>query len=118
VKARPGDDERPYALLQRIVLAHRSLASTVPLADEHRAWLARVVPTLGPAMAGAESPTRMAHALAAALHAADVRQLLLDDLHCADAATLELLPLLSASEPPLCVLLTARRGEWPLALAD
>ncbi|MFO1273758.1 MAG: AAA family ATPase [Rubrivivax sp.] len=116
VRSRPGDAERPYALLERMVLALRDRAPKMALTEEHRAWLARAAPALGTPMGGPDSPTAMARALGTALRAAQVGTLLLDDLHNADAATLDLLPLLFEGPHALELLLAARRSEWPAAL--
>jgi len=112
VQALRGDDRVPYALLARMLRAARPPAADLP------AWargeLARVAPEWGEAPAGPLLPLRLAQAARLALHGH--AGLLLDDLHAADAATLELLPLL-ASEPMRC-LLAARSGELPHSLAE
>jgi len=110
-RAQPGDDAAPYAVLGRVLLAiaHR-FAPALAAAD--RAELARLHPGFG------QPPEAPAHErvlwqaierlLAEALRTG-LGALVLDDLHCADRATLDALRWLSAS-PAL--------GELRLGLAS
>jgi len=91
--ARPGDSGLPYALLARLValLAGRFGA---PASAWVTAELARLVPSLGAAAADAFTRLRLQQALQAACQAwqaAGLVGVVLDDLHFADAATLDLL---------------------------
>lgn len=120
--ARPGDAGLPYALLARIV---RGLSARypAPAADWVLPELARVAPELGVPAAGQLSGLRLQQALVEALNG--WRQLggldlfVIDDLHHADTATLELLPALTAGAHALGIacLLGVRPGELPAAIA-
>ncbi len=119
--ARPGDAALAYALLARIV---RGL--TQRLAPPQAAWalseLARVAPELGIAAPGQLSALRLQQALASALaewHDAGLRLLVIDDLHHADSASLELLLTTSNAhrEQGITWLLGVRSGELPSAAA-
>ena len=95
--ARPGDERVPYALLGRLLrdlLAGRALALTEGVESE----LARMLPELqrGPrnaAAADAGAQARLAGAIEATLRgavASGLQAVVLDDLHFADAASLEM----------------------------
>jgi DNA-binding SARP family transcriptional activator len=115
IGARPGDERVPYALLARVLRA--GTTSALPLDAQARTELARVLPELGVAPAGALNEARFRQAImqaVAAWRAAGLTGLALDDLHFADAASLELLPQL-AGELPLA--LAVRGAEKPVALA-
>lgn len=121
---RPGDAALPYALLARIV---RGLAARWPLRSaDAAAWvlpeLARLAPELGAPAAGQLSVLRLQQALLQALtewQRAGLDLLVIDDLHHADCATLELLPALAAGlrEPGIAWLLGVRHGELPAPAA-
>jgi DNA-binding SARP family transcriptional activator len=119
--ARPGDAALPYALLARIV---RGLA--LRLAPPQAGWasseLARVAPELGVAAPGQLSALRLQQALAAALtewHDIGLRLLIIDDLHHADSASLELLLTSSNGhcEQGITWIFGVRSGELPAAAA-
>jgi tetratricopeptide (TPR) repeat protein len=116
--ARPGDAGVPYATLARLLralLAQLSAVGASAYDSAQRADLARVLPELGAAPAadapGGADALRLRHALEALFAAAQqagVRALLVDDLHYADAASLESLLALMAT-PALASL------HWGLA---
>ncbi|EGJ10321.1 ATP-binding protein [Rubrivivax benzoatilyticus] len=122
--ARPGDAERPYALLARL-LARLWFDSDAPWPDGPQAlpgWARRELSALLPEL-GAEAPPRLdalrlQRALAQALRPppgrTPLRLLAFDDVHQADAATLELLPALAGDGLPCW--LAVRSGEQPPAL--
>ena len=96
VSARPGDAGVPYASLGR---ALRAVIERVPavLEPAQRAELARVLPEIGHAIVAAAGATRrptLFAALEALLldaHADGLAALVIDDLHFADSASLEML---------------------------
>jgi DNA-binding SARP family transcriptional activator/tetratricopeptide (TPR) repeat protein len=108
--ARPGDSLVPYATLGR---ALRALQQQCPqaLLVAPAEQLAPLLPELAPAAGLASPPQRegLVAALAAVLgHAlAELGGIVLDDLHFADAATLQMLPELSAR---------CGQGAWLLSL--
>lgn len=102
VGARPGDSAVPYALAGRLL--HACAASMDALDSDTRAELARLDPRFGQAAAGPLLPLRLARAVSALLGAHAT--LAIDDLHHADSASLELLPMLL--EPPRHALLASR----------
>lgn len=115
LRGRPGDAARPYATLaQALDDALTRFAPVLPPAT--RDELARLVPRLGPAPSGPAQPARLFAAVAQVWRAAadaGLRVLAWDDLHWADAATLELLHALLA-EPtlaPLQQVFAARPSE-------
>jgi hypothetical protein len=121
IGARPGDERVPYALLARLlrvaVVPGAEASSAVQLDGQVRSELARVLPELGAAPAGPMNEARFREAVVEAL--AGRRQsglvgVALDDLHFADAASLELLPLLATE---LRLALAVRGAETPVALA-
>ncbi len=118
---RPGDASLPYALLARMV---RGLVErfALPADDWVRLELARLAPELGLAAPGQLSVLRLQQAWIQALNgwrAAGLALLVVDDLHHADSASLELLPALVAAVAPPGVawLLGVRHGELPAAVA-
>jgi DNA-binding SARP family transcriptional activator len=112
LQARPGDARVPYAVLSRLVRAVAPGCGS-DLEPWVRAELARLAPELGTAPRAVAVPLRLAQACERLL--AGVPALLLDDLHFADAATLEMLPALLAA--PTRWLWGARSAEMPPALA-
>jgi DNA-binding SARP family transcriptional activator len=123
VQARPGDAGVPFALLARLL---RTLQGRVqPVLDGPvRAELARVLPELhtGPALAGEGQRLLLQVALQGWLQQAaqaGVHELVLDDLHFADPASLEMLLALLALDA-LDMLrwgLAQRPGEGAAAVA-
>ncbi|MFO1317563.1 MAG: AAA family ATPase [Burkholderiales bacterium] len=95
VQARPGDAGVPYATLARLLRA--AMAGRQPeLADGPRTQLARVLPELQAASprGGDGQRPQLQQAIAAVLRDAQregVRGILLDDLHFADDASVEML---------------------------
>ena len=109
--ARPGDGPVPYALLARLL---RALPRPTTLPGWARDELARLLPEWGPTPATRTDPLALREAAAALLAEAAAAAagdgpltLVLDDLHFADAATLETLPALMAA-PTLRWLLGSR----------
>jgi DNA-binding SARP family transcriptional activator len=122
VGAHAGDAGVPYALLGRWLEAllggPGTDAAAHPLAPSTRAELARLLPALGPAPRAPLTRVRLERALDDTLRDAIARGLagvVVEDLHFADAASLELLPCLAATEG-LPWLLTLRPGEQPAAI--
>ncbi len=124
---RPGDAGAPYSTLARLL---RPLLQPLPaaLAREERDALARIAPP-GDAEAPASVPTApqalrpgaLQAAVAALLDCAGVHTVVLDDLHFADTATLELVSGLASAEAPRRWLFAQRPAEAPaaaLALRD
>jgi DNA-binding SARP family transcriptional activator/tetratricopeptide (TPR) repeat protein len=121
IGARPGDERVPYALLARLLRAAlgpgAEAMSAESLDRQVRAELARVLPELGAAPTGTMNEARFRQAVVEAIsarRAAGLSGLALDDLHFADAASLELLPLLAAEVP---LALAVRGAETPVALS-
>jgi len=105
--ARPGDGPVPYALLARLL---RALPAPQALPAWARDELARLLPEWGPTPASRTDPLALREAASAWLAEAAAEgplTLVLDDLHFADAATLETLPALMAA-PGLHWLLGSR----------
>lgn len=105
VQARPGDCGVPFALLARLLRAVQEAARGPALPDDEltRRELARVLPELGVGLViGAEGQRlllqRSVEALLRQAHALGVAALLIDDLHFADAASLEMLQGLVAAD--------------------
>jgi len=119
--ARPGDERVPYALLARLlrvaVVPGAEACSAVQLDGQLRSELARVLPELGAAPVGPMNEARFRQAVVEALagrRQSGLAGVALDDLHFADAASLELLPLLATE---LRLALAVRGAETPVALA-
>ena len=105
VQARPGDGAVPFALLARLLRAVHEAAGDAAMPDDvgTRRELARVMPELGTGVVIAGEGQRLVlqRAIESLLHQASERgvsALLVDDLHFADAASLEMLQGLIASE--------------------
>ncbi|MFO1328795.1 MAG: BTAD domain-containing putative transcriptional regulator [Rubrivivax sp.] len=117
--ARPGDARVPYALLARLVRAAR--APDARCEPWIAAELARIVPEIGPPAEGRLDALRLRLALGAALEAsgaAGSATVVLDDLHGADDASLELLPgLIADTRSRLHWVLATRADEMPALLA-
>jgi len=138
VGAHPGDADRPYALLARLLSAlwfdadAPWPAGPAALPAWARRELAALLPELGEAPPRLD-PLRLTRATLAALQpppgAPALRVLALDDVQQADQASLELLPALAGAQPDhgaagdtplrsrLCWWLAVRRGEQPPPLA-
>ena len=115
LRARPGDAGMPYAtvggLLQGIIERHR-----LNLTPELRIELSRLLPDLGTAPRSEGQQTRLWKAVESAIAQAVAQGLgsvTIDDLHFADAASVELLRWLLASPPlaPLRWCFAARPDE-------
>jgi len=120
---RPGDSGAPYATLARLLAPKATLIA--PLSEQARLTLSCVTPAAAAAVAGAAvaatplRPGAMAAAVAELLQYARVRTFVLDDLHFADAASIELFSgLASAPETPLRWLFAQRPAEAPGAAQD
>ena len=119
--ARAGESALPYALASRLVRAAHARFDA-PLEVWVQDELARIAPEFGVAAAGRIDPLRLQQALAVALDRwaeAGLEAIAIDDLHRADAASLEAL-LARALAPRtrrLAWLFGARSGELPPALA-
>ena len=105
VQARPGDGAVPFSLLARLLRAVHDAAgdAAMPADVGTRRELARVMPELGAGVviAGEGQRLMLQRAIESLLHQAaerGVKALLVDDLHFADAASLEMLQGLIASE--------------------
>ena len=112
VGARPGDAARPFSLLSRVLTA--LVPQPQVLLDEDRSVLSWVVPDFGPTPAGALQAGPFEAAVARVLTGQGV--LLIDDLHFADNASIELL--LRCSADPACRrwVMALRPAEVPTAL--
>ena len=114
VSARPGDASVPYAVMARLLRAWLAL-SPMPLAEHDRRELARLLPELGePPAAGERRELALRDALDAALAravAAGLAGVLVDDLHFADAASLETLQQLCSSQVAVAWVLAFREAE-------
>ncbi len=92
--ARPGDADVPFATLARLLRAVGEAGAGLPTDVETRAALARLLPELGDASAGPlhGEGLRLRKALADYLRCtAGLQGIVIDDLHFADAASLEML---------------------------
>lgn len=120
VAARPGDAGVPFALLARLLRALREGGLLAPPDEGTRRELARVLPELGAGTppAGEGQRLLLQRAVEQVLAGLGAGALLLDDLHFADAASLELLQgLLPAAPPALRWALAQRPGEGVSAAA-
>lgn len=125
VAARPGDAFAPYSLLARLVRALvRRIAA--PLPPGLRSELARLLPELGeaPPIRDAADQSRLQRAVEALLDRAlegGLEGVVIDDLHHADAASIEAIQATFAAERRLHVIATGRGDELShegRALAD
>ena len=120
---RLGDDGAPYALAARCLQVLVTRYGVPTIAPEHRSILARLAPTLG---APGDAPLEAAALRVAAEQAllqwreAGLEGLVLDDLHYADEASLELLlPQATAfAESGLRWLLATRPAQGSATLTD
>ncbi|WP_374562880.1 AAA family ATPase [Ideonella sp.] len=127
VGARASDAPVPYALLARLL---RALPAPQALADWARSELARLLPEWGAPPPGRLDPLHLRAATAALLADAVAQAsgaaasptplcIVIDDLHFADAATLEALPALLGEAQGVRWLLGSRpQAEGPPALAN
>jgi len=102
IQARPGDAGVPTASMARLLRAVLE-RHAVPLGDERRSKLALLLPELGPAVAcsGPAQRQLLQRAVEATLAdaiALGLRAIVVDDLHSADPASLELLQALIEAE--------------------
>ena len=116
---RPGDSGAPYSSLARLLkpLLQTSSAALSPAARNALVRIGAVGGASAVAGSGALPAGAMQAAVAELLAQAQVRTVALDDLHFADAATLELLSGLVAAEVPCRWLLAQRAAEAPPAAA-
>ena len=122
VDTAPGETGLSYALAARLVRAAQARFE-VALEPWVRDELARIAPEFGAAPAGRIDPLRLQQALAVALDRwadAGLAAIVLDDLHRADAASLEALlaRALAPRSRRLGWLFGARAGELPPGLAE
>jgi len=119
--ARVGDAAQPYALLARLLQSLRQRVGEAGLEAAQTAELARVAPEYGAAPPTPADEARLQQAVRAALAqgvAQGLQGLVIDDLHFADAASVDALLdwLGNGASAALPHLLIARSGEWPPAL--
>jgi Bacterial transcriptional activator domain/AAA ATPase domain len=122
VAASPGDSGLPFAVLARLLGACTARWGR-PDDDWVRAELARLVPAAGVAASDAFATLRLQQAVGAALahwQQQGLVGLALDDMHCADPSSIELLaPLITrTSSAKLGWLLTTRLAELAPALGE
>jgi DNA-binding SARP family transcriptional activator/tetratricopeptide (TPR) repeat protein len=119
IGARPGDARVPYALLARALRALTQRYGT-PEQEWAVAELARLLPELGAAPETKLETLRLQQAIVHALagwQQAGLELAAIDDLHFADAATLEMVPAL-AGAARLTWLFGVRANEVPDAIAQ
>ena len=112
VGARPGDAARSFALLARVLQELVPEPQALPAAA--RAALAWAVPAFGPTPSAALEAGPFEAAVAHVLSGAGV--LLVDDLHYADGASIELLLRCCAEPVSLRWMMAVRPAEIPAAL--
>jgi DNA-binding SARP family transcriptional activator len=128
VSARPGDAHVVYATASRL-LRQLPREGLLQLPGALRHELAHLLPELGiaPAIQGAAGRTRLFNAVAEVLAARTlgVRGCIVDDLHFADEASIELLQYAAASDGGACWAAAARLAEcgpaaqaWMAALRE
>jgi DNA-binding SARP family transcriptional activator len=118
VEARAGDAGVPYALLARWLNALHERGVLTALPPDTRHELARLLPALGTPPKAPLARVRFDRALDDALRQAagcGMAGVVVEDLHFADAASLDPLPRL-VTVAPLPWLLTLRPGEQPPAV--
>lgn len=124
VSAGPGDARVPYALLTRLLRAvlqtsvEAGREGSAALSTAVRTELGRVLPEIGSAPAGTLNEARFRQAVLDALAAQvaiGLEGLVLDDLHFADEATLELLPALRSTGARLALAVRGAESPTPLA---
>jgi DNA-binding SARP family transcriptional activator len=119
--ARAGDDSAPYAFAARLLHALQVQCGPPALDPAHLAVLARLLPVWGTPGDGVLEPAALRMATEQALAhwaAAGLQGVVIDDVHFADAASLDLLlPLAgAAAQLGLGWLLAVRPAEMPVAL--
>ncbi len=114
---RPGDNGAPYSSLARLLkpLLQGTGAGLSPGARQALLRIGGAHEGLQPTLAGALPAGAMQAAVAELLAQAQVHTVVLDDLHFADAATLELVSGLVASDTPCRWLFAQRPAETPPA---
>ncbi len=121
LSGRHGDEGAPYALLARLLQALHARHGRPPCGKGTLATLATLVPDLGVGAGRVPEPAALRLAVEQALHAwhaAGLRGIAVDDLHFADAVSVELLvPLACAPGVGLRWLLASRPQPVPAALA-
>ena len=117
---RPGDEGAPYALAVRLLETLHARFGDPAIGAAPRALLARLAPALGAPGVGPPEAASLRVSLEQALaawRAAGLAGLVLDDLHFADTASLELLlPLAGAAAAGLRWLMAVRPRQVPAAL--
>ena len=119
-RAYPGDARMPYSLLARLLRGLLDQFGTAP-----DGWvsteLSRLLPELGAQPAGRLEPLRLRQAVVECVahwQARGLEALVIDDLHCADEASLELLLAWLDQTGRPQVIVTSRPGEMPAAMGD
>lgn len=117
VQGRPGDEHSPYVVLARLLRALFTLG--VQPDEEVRAELARIVPECGLAATSKFDRGGFENAVESALECAlgSVSAVLIDDLHFADFASVELLARVGAAESTPRFVFGARPAECAALLA-
>ena len=114
--ARPGDAVRPFALLARVLQERLGPADHTrrDLSADDRAALAWVLPDFGPTPSATLEPGPFEAAVARALAGPGV--LLLDDLHYADSASIDMLLRCGTDPASVRWLMAVRPAEVPSTL--